>query len=301
MACAVWRRCRALVLPTVLAGLTLTACQRGPDTALAQTLPPALAVARGVVAVDGGLISVAAPRDGLITQVNVEEGAHVERGAVLAQLDQDRTALLADQAVAETAQLQAAWRGAQARALAARSEAARLTHLASADAATGREAEQAQQAAAVAAAQGEEAGHAVDVARVRERLANLEQTVRTVRAPVTGLVLRRAATVGAAAVTTSGAPLFVLAPDGPRVVRAELDEAFSARVGPGATAWITDASGGGHVFRARVLRVSAAFEAAALEDQPGGHADARVLRMVLAFEEPNGLRLGQRVLVRIGK
>lgn len=301
MACAVWRRCRALVLPTVLAGLTLTACQRGPDTALAQTLPPALAVARGVVAVDGGLISVAAPRDGLITQVNVEEGAHVERGAVLAQLDQNRTALLADQAVAETAQLQAAWRGAQARALAAQSEAARLTHLASADAATGREAEQARQAAAVAAAQGEEAGRAVDVARVRERLANLEQTVRTVRAPVTGLVLRRAATVGAAAVTTSGAPLFVLAPDGPRVVRAELDEAFSARVGPGATAWITDASGGGHVFRARVLRVSATFEAAALEDQPGGHADARVLRMVLAFEEPNGLRLGQRVLVRIGK
>lgn len=295
------RQGRALVLPTVLAGLALSACQRGPDAALAQTPPPAVAVARGVVAVDGGLISVAAPRDGLITQVTVEEGGHVERGAVLAQLDQDRTALLADQAAAETAQLQAAWRGAQARTLAAQSDAARLTHLALADAATGREAEQARQAAAVAAAQGEEAGRAVDVARVRERLARLEQSARTVRAPVTGLVLRRAATVGAAAVTTAGAPLFVLAPDGPRIVRAELDEAFAARVGPGATAWVTDASGGGHVFRARVLRVSPAFEAAALEDQPGAHADGRFLRLVVAFEEPNGLRLGQRVLVRIGQ
>ncbi len=301
MACAVSRRCRPLVLLTTLAGLALTGCQRGPDTAVAQTLPPAVAVARGVVAVDGGLISVAAPRDGLITQISVEEGAHVERGAVLAQLDQDRTALLAIQAVAETAQLQAASRAAQARALAAQTDAARLTRLASADAATRREAEQARQAAAVAVAQGEEAVRAVDVARVRERLASLEQTIRTVRAPVTGLVLRRAATVGAAAVTTAAAPLFVLAPDGPRIVRAELDEAFAARVGPGATAWITDASGGGHVFRARVVRVSPAFEAAALEDQPGARADGRVLRLIVAFEAPNDLRLGQRVLVRIGK
>jgi multidrug resistance efflux pump len=294
------RRGGALVLPALLAGLALTACQKGPDAALAQNRPPTVAMARGVVAVDGGLVPVAAPRDGLIVHVGVEEGAHVERGAVLAQLDQDRTALLADQAAAETAQLQAAWRGAQARSTAAQSEAARLARLASADAATGHDAEQARQAAAIAAAQSDEAGRAVDVARVRQKLAEVEQRARAVRAPVAGLVLRRTAAVGSAAVAASGTPLFVLAPDGPRIVRAELDEAFVGKVGPGATAWITDATGGGHVFKARVLRVSPAFEAAALDDQPGGRADGRVLRLVLAFEETNGLRLGQRVLARIG-
>lgn len=295
------RRYRVPILPILLTALALNACQKGPDSATAQNRPEASAMARGVVAVEGGLIPVAAPRDGLITHVGVEEGAHVERGVVLAELDRDRTALLVEQAAAETAQLRAAWREAQARSAAAQGEAARMARLASADAATGHEADLARQAAVVAAAQSEQAGRAVDVARVRQRLAEVEQTARTVRAPVAGVVLRRSAAVGSAAVAGSPTPLFVLAPDGPRIVRAELDEAFVNKVEPGATAWITDAGGGGHVFKARVVRVSPTFEAAALDDQPGGRGDGRVLRLVLAFEETNGLRLGQRVLARIGR
>jgi len=294
------RRDRVPILLMLLTGLVLNACQKAPDSAPAQNRSQASAMARGVVAIEGGLIPVTAPRDGLITHVGVEEGVHVERGMVLAELDMDRTALLVEQAAAETAQLQAAWREAQARSAAAQAEAARMARLASADAATGHDAELARQAAVVAVAQSEQAGRAVDVARVRQRLAEVEQAARTVRAPVAGVVLRRSAAVGSAAVPGSATPLFVLAPDGPRIVRAELDEAFVGKVGPGATAWITDASGGGHVFKARVVRVSPAFEAAVLDDQPGGRADARVLRLVLAFEETNGLRLGQRVLARIG-
>lgn len=290
---------RGLVTSSLLALLALSACQK-PPAALAAGAPVA-AVARGVIAVDGGLIPIAAPREGLIAQVSVEEGAHVERGAVLAMLDLERAGLLVDQAAAETAQLQAASRGAQARSAAAQSEAARLTRLASADAATRREAEQARQAATIASAQSDEAGRAVDVARVRERLAALEETARAVRAPVAGLVLRRTAAVGSAASPGSASPLFVLVPDGPRIIKAELDEAFVGKVGAGDRAWITDASGGGRVFKARVVRVSPAFEAAALDDQPGGRADGRVLRLVLAFEEPSDLRLGQRVLARIGR
>jgi multidrug resistance efflux pump len=293
---------RCVLIPALLAtGAVLAGCQKGPDVAQARNRPAPAAMARGVVAAEGGLIPVAAPRDGVIAQVEVEEGAHVERGAVLAQLDVDRSVLLAAQAAAETAQQEAAWRGAQARAAAAQSDAARLARLASADAATRREAEQARQAVAVAVAQTDEAARAVDVARARQRLAELEQTTRTVRAPVSGLILRRTAAVGAAAVAGSGAPLFVLAPDGPRIVRAELDEAFVGRVAPGATAWVTDSGGGGRVLKARVLRISPSFETAALDDQPGGRADGRVLRLVLALDEPNTLRLGQRVLARIGQ
>ncbi len=298
MSSAAWPA-RLLIASALLASLALSGCQK-EQAAAAQTAPVA-AVARGVIAVDGGLIAIAAPRDGLITQVNVEEGDHVNRGQVLALLDQDRATLLADQAAAETEQLRATWRGAQAKASAAQSEAARLARLASADAATRREAEQASQAAAVAVAQSDEAGRAVDVAVVQERLARLEQSARAVRAPVAGVVLRRTAAVGGAALPSSETPMFVLAPDRPRIVKAELDEAFVSKVAAGAAAWITDASGGGPAFPARVVRVSPAFETSGLEDPSGARADSRVLRLVLAFDAPNDLRLGQRVLARIAR
>ncbi|MDI1365127.1 MAG: HlyD family efflux transporter periplasmic adaptor subunit [bacterium] len=290
-------RARLVLASALLIGVTLSGCQK-EQSAAAQTAPVA-AVARGVIAVDGGLISIAAPRDGLIARVSVEEGAHVEQGAVLALLDQDRAALMADQAAAETAQLRAAWRGAQAKAAAARFEAERLTRPAAADAATRREAEQAGQAAAIAAAQSDEAGRAVDVARVHQRLAALEKSARTVRAPVAGVILRRIAAVGGAASPSSATPLFVLAPDGPRIVKAELDEAFVGKVVAGATASITDAAGGGPVFRARVVRLSPAVETALFDDPSSPRADGRVLTLSLAFDQPNDLRLGQRVLARI--
>lgn len=283
------------------ASLGLAGCDKHSSAAEAQARTDAVAVARGVIAVDGGLLSIAAPRDGLVAQVNVDEGAHVRRGEILALLDTDRAKLEASQAAAETAQADAAWRGAQAKASAASAEAARLARLAAADAAPHREAVQAQQAASVAAALSEEAGRAVDVARARQRLAELEQTARVVRAPVDGVILRRAATVGSAASPGAAAPMFVIAPDGPRVIRAELDEAFVGRVQAGDPAWITDASGEGTQFKAKVLRVSPAFETAVMDDQPGARADTRVLRMVLAFDQPNGLRLGQRVLARVGQ
>jgi RND family efflux transporter MFP subunit len=292
------RRRFGLVLPLMLAGLTLAGCQKTSDAAQARAMAPG-AVARGVIAVEGGLVPIAAPRDGQVVEVMVEEGAHVARGDLLARLDEARSGLLADEARAQTAQLEAVWRGALARAAAAQSEAARQARLAAGDAASRHDVELARQAAAAASAQSDEAGRAVDVARVRERIASLEQAARAVRAPVDGLVLRRAVAAGATA-ASGGPPLFVLAPDGPRVVRAELDEAFVGRVQPGAVAWITDANGGGHVFKARVLRISPSYEAAVLDDQPGGRADSRVLGLVLAFEEPNTLRLGQRVLARIG-
>ncbi len=292
-------RSAAMVL-TAGSCLALAACDRHAGQAEAQARTDAMAVARGVVAVEGGLVSVAAPRDGLVAQVDADEGVHVQRGQVLARLDLDRAKLESAQAAAETAQAEAAWRGAQAKSAAAGAEAARLKRLADADAATRRDATQAQQSATVATAASDEALRAVDVARARQRLAELEQTARVVRSPVAGVVLRRSAAIGAAAGPTAG-PLFVVAPDGPRIIRAELDEAFVGRVAPGATAWVTDASGEGPSYKAKVLRVSPAFETASLDDQPGARADSRVLRMVLAFDQPNGLRLGQRVLARIGQ
>lgn len=48
----------------------------------------ATAVAKGRVDVEGGLIAIAAPRDGVITQVYVQEGDRVEQGQLLARQDE---------------------------------------------------------------------------------------------------------------------------------------------------------------------------------------------------------------------
>jgi multidrug efflux pump subunit AcrA (membrane-fusion protein) len=51
-----------------------------------------VAIGRGRVDIDGGLIQIAAQRDGVVVEVFVEEGANVKAGQLLARLD-DRVPL----------------------------------------------------------------------------------------------------------------------------------------------------------------------------------------------------------------
>lgn len=289
---------RSLILAIGLAGLTLAACDRPPKAEAATSQPAPAAIAKGVISAPGGLIPISARRDGQILQVPVDEGVHVSAGQVLAVLDQDRADLLAQEAASEAERADAVARIAQAKWAQADLEAARLARLAAGDAATGQEAEQARLAAATAKAGVDEARQAAEAARSRSKLAALEQTLRVVRSPVAGVVLRRQAVVGAMT-SAGGAPLFILAPDGPPIVRAELDEAFADKVAPGMAVAITDASGAGRVYRGHVVRVSPAFDLASATDD-GARTDTRVLRMVMSLDEPSRLRFGQRVLARVG-
>lgn len=79
-------------LIVALAALLFAACgpQEEPSTpeAEATALGEAAAVAKGRVDVEGGVIAIAAPRDGVITQVYVEEGDSVEQGQLLARQDE---------------------------------------------------------------------------------------------------------------------------------------------------------------------------------------------------------------------
>jgi multidrug resistance efflux pump len=278
--------------------LVLTACGQSAPQALAAT-PQAAAIAKGAVSAKGGFIPVSSPRDGQIVQVAVEEGAHVRAGEVLAVLDRARADLLAQEALSEAAKSDAAVSVAQARWKLADVESSRLSRLVAGDAATGQEAEQARLAADTAKAGVEEARQAAAAAGSRAKLAALERSLRVVRSPVSGVVLRRQAVVGGTASAGAGAPLFILAPDGPPIVRAELDEAFADKVEPGMAAWITDATGDGRAYRGHVLQISPAFDPAT-SSEDGGRADTRVLRMVVAIDEPTRLRFGQRVLARLG-
>jgi RND family efflux transporter MFP subunit len=276
----------------LLAGCSVRAARSSPPPA-----PASVAVGKGVVEPAGGLIEVAAPRDGQVLRLPVEEGSHVTAGQPLAMLDPARAELVITQVGLEAARDMAAAKGARFRFTLAQVDALRLKRLAAADAAPSQEADQQSMAAEVAKAGLDEAELSSRVGVVRLDAAKLELAALTVRSPVSGIVLRRQ--VGLGALVSIAKPLFLMAPDGPRVVRAELDETFAGSVSPGMVAWVAGASGDERVYRGHVLRVSPLLEAATGSEEAGARLDLRVLRLVVTIDEPSALRLGQRVLVRI--
>lgn len=280
--------------------VALAAC--GPKPAPRPTASPAaanLAVAKGVVEAPGGLVRVVSTREGRLLAPLAEEGAQVLAGQVLARLDDRQARLQLASAEADEVERAAQAQVAAARAAGAAREASRLATLAAADAATRQDAAQAETAAAVARGEQHQAEAALQAARAQRQLTAYEIEARTVRAPVAGRVVRRTAAAGAYVAAAS--PLFVLAPDGPRVVRAELDEAFAEQVKPGMRATVSREFQTGGSYQARVLRVSDLLAGPALVEDGAARADTRVVSVVLTLPPDADLRLGQRVLVRFAR
>lgn len=286
---------RAILLLALLA----TACSpRGGDTrsAAGQDAGRVAAVARGVVDAEAGIIRLRAPRDGVITQLFVHEGDHVAPGQPLAAMDTQQARLALAASSAELAARRAQAETASAHAEGAEREAARLARLAAQDAAPRQDAEQAGTAAAVARGEQRQAAEDLRVAEAKRRLDAYEVDVRTVRAPVAGKIVRRDVTAGAFAAAAS--PMFLVEPDGRRVIRAELDEAFADRVRAGAQATVTPEFQPGRSYRAHVLRIADLLTTASIDEDTTAKADTRVVSVLLTLDDAGDLRIGQRVLVR---
>lgn len=285
-----------LALPLSLAlVLALAGCGR-PAPVGPSPKPPSVAVAKGVVEAQGGLVRLVAPRDGALAAIAAEEGSHVAAGDVLAQLDDRQARLQLASAEADVGQRQAELAVAASRAAGAARESRRLSMLAAADAATRQDAEQAATLASVAEGERRQAAQALLSAQARRQLAAFEVETRTVRAPVAGRIVRRV--VAAGGYVTAASPLFVLAPDGARLVRAELDEALADRITPRSRAVVTREFQIGDAYAARVVRVADALGSPSLGEEAAARADARVVTVLLALSPSADLRLGQRVLVR---
>lgn len=282
----------------IFALFALAACSRpGPP-------PPApdagsSVVSKGVIEAPGGLVRVLSPRDGVIAASLVEEGDVVTAGQPLARLEDRQQRLVIDAAAADMGDRRAQVDIAAARAAGADREARRLGGLAGADAAPKQEAEQAATAAAIAHGEHRQAVGALQAAEARERLSAYEIEVRTIRAAAPGRVVRRTTTAGAYVAAAS--PLFVLEPQGPRLVRAELDEAFADRVTPGMSATVSREFQAGKSYTAKVLRVSDVLAGPSLSEDAVTRADVRIIAVILALPPGADLRLGQRVLVRFAR
>ena len=277
----------------------LGACSPAPDAAPAASPPSAYAaVARGRVDIEGGLLALSMPREGVLATVAVHEGDHVKQGQLLAQLDTRPAVLAVDAAQAQLEQAQAQIKLLAVKQTAATQRARRLAAALAAGAGDGQSADDAREAAAQLDAEQQGAHAAVDMARQKLDEARYEVKQRSLLAPFDADVVNVKAQIGASVSPSSG-PLFTLLPNKPRIVRAELNESFVGMVKPGMQAEVSaNSDNPGAHWSAHVLRIGKVYGPATLENDPQVRANARTVECVLAFDQPQNLRIGQRVTVR---
>ena len=299
----IWHPSRNAVLGAALIGLLLAACEQkhsAPPAPIAtvEASANALASAKGKVDIEGGIIRLAARRDGVIAEVLVEEGARVKRGQVLALLD-DATAR-SNLSLAESEVRQAAQEREKSTVelAAAEREVLRLEPLARNETVARQELDRARDTHALAKVAVQMAMASIDSARARQVVAAREVEERKVVAPLDGQVIQRQARPGNGVSTLNVTPLFLFAPDRPRIVRAELEEQYLGLVAPNQAAEIVLEADNTKTWRGNVLRVGRLVGARTPSDDPGEKQDNRVVEVVVSFEDAQTLLIGQRVVVR---
>nr|WP_145549054.1 HlyD family efflux transporter periplasmic adaptor subunit [Variovorax boronicumulans] len=282
----------------------LAACDSGGDAALpaavaaapVATVPQAVAVARGQVEVQGGLLELNFGQDGLVAAVAVQEGQSVRRGQVLAQLAD--AAGSAELAVAQAElRLSQVRTEAQAQRLPAlRQTAGRLASAVRAGAVEPQRADEAQQALKDLEAEIQIGRAAADVARSRVALLQAQRARLQLLAPEDGTVLRVASKPGQHAV--AGGAGVVLLPNRPLQVRAEVNESFIGKVHLGQQAAIaTDGDAMSQSLpAARVVRISPVLGVGRVQDD-NRRGPTRTVECILAFDSAPEARVGQNVKV----
>lgn len=283
----------------VLALAALTACsQPATPTSDAQASRYA-AVARGRVDIEGGLLALGTPREGVLASIAAHEGETVQQGQLLATLDARPAQLAVDAAQAQLDQAKAKLEMDAVKRAAAKQHADRLAAAVAAGAGDGQSADDAREASAQLDAEHDADAAALAMATQKLAEAKYELSLRNLRAPLAATVVRVLAQPGASVSPGSGA-LFSLLPNKPRIVRAELNESFVGAVQAGMAAEVAASDGNPNDhWAAHVLRIGQVYGPATLENDPQIRANARTVECVLAFDAPEPqLRIGQRVIVR---
>ncbi|MFC5740409.1 efflux RND transporter periplasmic adaptor subunit [Dyella tabacisoli] len=284
------------------ATLLLTGCShdKAPQPSAQAPAPAYAAIARGRIDIEGGLLKLNMPRDGVVAEIKAHEGDLVRKGQLLAVLDTESAQLTVSSAEAEQKQAQAQATLLEARVKAMQQRAQRITAAAAAGAADGQSADDARSSAQQLQGELDSTRAAAAMAARKLTGARYELAQRSLNAPVDAEIIRRSIQPGATVSPQSG-PAFVLLPNQPRIVRAELNESFVGAVHDGMSAEVIDDSGSGAPsLSARVLRIGTVFGTSSLEEDPLVRANLRTVECVLVFDQPPPatLRIGQRVIVR---
>ena len=288
----------ALLAVALLAGCSHDNAPAAPKA----NTPEYVALARGRIDIEGGLLKLGMSSEGVVDSVQAHEGDRVHKGQVLVQLVTEPSRLALEGAQAELQQANAQIASLGLRIKTANLRAQRLQEAAKAGAGDAQSADDAAETVQQLQSELDNARASAALATQKVAGAKYQLELRTLRAPEDGQVVQRFVQPGAA-VSPSAGPLFVILPDLPRIVRAELNESFVGVVHTNMVAEVDDDSGAGMApLKAHVLRIGDVFGASTLEDDPQVRANSRTVECVLAFDQQptNALRIGQRVVVRFG-
>lgn len=287
-----------LCLLAMSLALSLSGCDDTPLAAAATATPsPWAAVAKGYISIEGGLISIDAPRPGIIKEILVEEGAVVKKGQLLARIEDNEALDALNIKVKQQIEAVRDLEWAQQKLIIATREFNRLAKLNT----TVISAQEHDNAADQMVLQQRELAMkkaTLETANAGVKAAELEVEKYLVVAPADGRIVKRDAKPGEGASTLNVTRLFMLAPNAPRIVRAELEDVFVNAVQPGQHAEVTLENNDKRIYKAQVLRLSEVFGARQPTDDPNVNQDTRVIECVLTLDAPQ-IRIGQRVLVRI--
>ncbi len=285
----------------LFAAVLLTGCSHDDAPAAPSARTPAyVAVARGRIDIEGGLLKLSMPSEGVVDHIDTHEGEHVHKGQLLAQLNLEPAKLALESALAEQQQATAQANTLEERVKSASLRASRLQQAAKAGAGDTQSADDAVESARQAQAELNNARANAALAAQKVAGARYQLGLRSLLAPIDGQIVQRMVQPGASVSPAIG-PIFVLLPDSPRIVRAELNESFVGVVHENMHAEVDDDSGSGMApLKAHVLRIGDVFGASTLEDDPQVRANSRTVECVLAFDQPPSktLRIGQRVMVK---
>jgi len=279
-------------------------------------------------------VRVSSELSGRLKAVNVEEGDRVQRGQVLAEIQNDDYRARVQEAEAEVVlreaelrrtvngaraqerhEAQASMKAAEAVLKNAKSEAERRRGLADRNVISRDEAERYERAYQVARAQYDEAAQhsslidadareedrahaeaAVAAARAQlaEARAYLEKSY--IRAPINGVILRKLRHTGESVSTQFDSPVVTMADDSVLRARLDVDESDVSKLKVGQRAYVTAEAYGDHKFWGSVTRVGRILGRKNIRtDEPSEHVDTKILETLVELDPGQRLPLGLRV------
>jgi multidrug resistance efflux pump len=330
------------VLLTSAVSATWALQQPEPAASPQKSVAALTVVALGYVDLERGVASLAPLQSGRVAELIVQENDRVESGAALLRLEDTQARLhvseakvaletalaqltsarkMPEQHAARVEQQRAAVEAAEQRVAAARAllnrkrQLLKLNQISPEDLTAAED--QAQELHAAAQAESAKLHElqlhdpSLDVRQaelnVSAMQAKLDQAQHaldecTLKAPQAGSVLRILVGIGDIITPQTKQPAILFAPNGPRLVRAELDQEFASHVHEGQAVVVDDDAPSGQHWTGHVLRVADWYHSRrTILKEPAPPLDVRTVECLIELD-PGQVqpRLGQRVRATIG-
>ena len=262
---------------------------------------PYFAFALGRVDVDGGIVKLSASKDGVLSELLVEEGEKVKKGQILCRLDDRKEKLnweyyksQANLALKKIEPLKVSLEAAQR-------EQNRNLNLLKNEAISQQAMDNLNDTVNRLTAELKVAEAEAEVALAQQRQSEYDMELKKIRAPANGRILRCDARPGYGISTLNVTVLFLFVPDSPFIIRAEVEEKFLQGIKPGTKVDIIPDSDENKLYMGKVLKIGNYLGPKRMSfDDPQEKNDVRTIECILTVYEKN-LLLGQRVLVKFKK